>query len=201
MLAIGRSQVAVEMLAIGRWRVHLDVAAAVDAMLAGHMPLTQLRWVGEKGEVLTARDTPASASAFAEGALSPQLAAQQALGTAGTPATSSGSAAAAAAANSGSSSGSGLALRLGQSPAEQTVRLFAYGLDVESLMRVVSAMGLESRLKLTPSLEEADAARWLAGMPPNNPAWNPQTKTLAGIPSVSLSRDLLSRNMPYRYIA
>lgn len=45
--------VAVEMLAIGRWRVHLDVAAAVDEMLAGHMPVTQLRTAGEGGEVLT----------------------------------------------------------------------------------------------------------------------------------------------------
>lgn len=45
--------VAVEMLAIGRWRVHVDVAAAVDEMLAGHMPVTQLRTVSEAGEIVT----------------------------------------------------------------------------------------------------------------------------------------------------
>lgn len=37
------------------------------------------------------------------------------------------------------------------------VRLFAYGLDVEALKRVVVSLGLTARLELTQSLEEADA--------------------------------------------
>lgn len=37
------------------------------------------------------------------------------------------------------------------------VRLFAYGLDVDALKRVVVSLGLTSRLELTQSLEDADA--------------------------------------------
>lgn len=40
---------------------------------------------------------------------------------------------------------------------QDVVRLFAYGLDVEALKRVVVSLGLTARLELTQSLEEADA--------------------------------------------
>ena len=43
--------IAVEMLDIGTWRVHTDVAASVDALLAGQSPMTELRVLNEDGTV------------------------------------------------------------------------------------------------------------------------------------------------------
>ena len=45
--------IAVEMLDIGTWRVHTDVAASVDALLAGQSPMTELRVLNEDGTVTT----------------------------------------------------------------------------------------------------------------------------------------------------
>ena len=44
---------AVEMLEIGRWRVHLDVGVAVDTLLAGYEPHVEIRELDERtGEVV-----------------------------------------------------------------------------------------------------------------------------------------------------
>lgn len=43
--------IAVEMLEIGTWRVHTDVAASVDALLAGQSPMTELRVLNADGTV------------------------------------------------------------------------------------------------------------------------------------------------------
>jgi hypothetical protein len=64
--------VAVEMLAIGYWRVHLDVGAAVDALLSGSEPPTQIRRCAPDGAVvieseeqaLPAAAPPAAQAAF-----------------------------------------------------------------------------------------------------------------------------------------
>jgi DNA polymerase III delta prime subunit len=45
--------IAVEMLDISTWRVHTDVAASVDALLAGQSPTTELRVLHEDGTVKT----------------------------------------------------------------------------------------------------------------------------------------------------
>ena len=44
--------IAVEMLDIGLWRVHTDVASSVDALLAGQAPFTELRALREDGIVV-----------------------------------------------------------------------------------------------------------------------------------------------------
>jgi stage III sporulation protein AA len=44
--------IAVEMLDIGLWRVHTDVASSVDALLAGQAPFTELRALREDGVVV-----------------------------------------------------------------------------------------------------------------------------------------------------
>jgi stage III sporulation protein AA len=44
--------IAVEMLDIGLWRVHTDVGASVDALLAGQAPFTELRALREDGVVV-----------------------------------------------------------------------------------------------------------------------------------------------------
>lgn len=43
--------ICVEMLDIGTWRVHTDVAASVDALLAGQSPITELREMNSDGTV------------------------------------------------------------------------------------------------------------------------------------------------------
>ena len=55
--------VAVEMLAIGHWRVHTDVGAAVDALLAGVEPPTEMGRCGPNGEVLVEVTRPAGVGA------------------------------------------------------------------------------------------------------------------------------------------
>lgn len=70
--------VAVEMLAIGRWRIHVDIAAAVDEMLAGHMPVTQLRTVGADGKI-TAQQSFGAEPIGAEAEAAAGYAGQQAI--------------------------------------------------------------------------------------------------------------------------
>jgi hypothetical protein len=43
--------ICIEMLEIGTWRVHTDVAASVDALLAGQSPMTELRILNEDGSI------------------------------------------------------------------------------------------------------------------------------------------------------
>lgn len=66
--------VAVEMLAIGQWRLHLDVAAAVDALLEGLEPVTQVRRVGRDGRITVEEEAGAAAPAGPVAAAAPPAA-------------------------------------------------------------------------------------------------------------------------------
>lgn len=48
----------VEVLSWNKWRLHLNVAASVDAMLEGKVPYTQLRWVEEDGRMMVRMEGP-----------------------------------------------------------------------------------------------------------------------------------------------
>ena len=60
--------VAAEMMAIGQWRVYLDVGGAVDALLQGREPLTQVRRVGRDGHVSVEEEQPAGGGMSLAGA-------------------------------------------------------------------------------------------------------------------------------------
>jgi hypothetical protein len=164
--------ICVEMLAIGRWRVHLDVATAVDALLAGREPQTELRCCARDGSVTIAAEGDASAAAAGDAA-----------GNAAPPLADSSAAkptrAAAAAAPAG----------------PPAVRLFCNGIDTEALARVVAALGMQRAVVLTASLEDADAILALRARLGRAGAddWLRLTARARGLPLYAIKTDTLAQ--------
>ncbi len=172
--------VAVEMLAIGRWRVHLDVAAAVDALLAGRTPPAQLRYCAADGSVRVEEDEGGEG----EGA-----------GAGGAATLQPGGAASAlplpgARVGSGGSGGDG-----GAAAASPAVRLYCHGIDTEALGRVVAALGMTRAVALTPALEDADAVLALRSRLGRQGAddWLRLTARQRGLPLYAIKTDTLSQ--------
>jgi len=65
--------VAVEMLSIGVWRVHTDVASAVDSLLQGAEPATQLRRLGRNAQILVEEELTAGPPQLQAGPAAPLL--------------------------------------------------------------------------------------------------------------------------------
>ena len=161
---------AVEMLSIGRWRVHLDVGAAVDALLVGKEPATQVRRVGRDGKVTVEEEAGASASGSQQTA--------------------------AASAGAGPQAAPG---RHGAAPpaaaGPPALRLFCHGIDSEALARVVSTLGLDRSVALTAQLEEADCILALRSRLGRAGAddWLRLSARSRGVPLYAIKTDSLSQ--------
>ena len=167
--------VAVEMLAIGRWRVHLDVASAVDALLSGRAPPTQLRRCAKDGTVIVEDefggaidDAPdaRAATPAAPGAV-PSMPAGSPVGAGSRP----------------------------SAPGPPAVRLFCHGIDTEALARVVAALGMRHAVVVTSELEEADAVLALRSRLGRAGAddWLRITARQRGVPLYAIKTDTLSQ--------
>ena len=170
--------IAVEMLDVGTWRVHTDVAASVDALLAGQSPMTELRILNADGSVTaeaeyTSRRTP-SAYGHVQAAYNP---AESRLPT--SPRTQLRSSSEWAAMELTSSSLSSLSSKkigsaqdqdrrsedvrdVGETDDDEEVgcspnalRVFPFKVSREALERVMSSMGLSERVCLVDLLEDA----------------------------------------------
>ena len=143
--------VAVEMQSRREWRVHLDVAAAVDALLGGTVPPVELREVRESGEVHVERlaEMVAAPPAAADLTMSPWDS-QTGLFPELRPAPEASS-------------------LLDQALAEERraerrevfdvadiLTVFPFGVEVEALRDVMRDLGMASQLKITKSFRNAN---------------------------------------------
>ena len=141
--------VAVEMQSRREWRVHLDVAAAVDALLGGAVPPVELREVRESGEVHVERlaEMVAAPPAAADLTMSPWDS-QTGLFPELRPAPEASS-------------------LLDQALAEERraeavfdvadiLTVFPFGVEVEVLRDCMRDLGLASQLKITKSFRNAN---------------------------------------------
>jgi stage III sporulation protein SpoIIIAA len=171
--------VAVEMLAIGHWRVHLDVGAAVDAMLANQEPATQIRRCGSNGAVIVEQCAGAPAEAFTQQ--------QGPLRGSAAPVRSSRGAA-----QPGLSSAA--APMLADPVPPGAVRLYCHGVDADAMGRVIGTLRMHSTVVLTPLLEEADAVLALRSRIGRSGAddWLRITARQRGVPLYAIKEDSLS---------
>jgi stage III sporulation protein SpoIIIAA len=192
--------VAVEMLAIGRWRVHLDVAAAVDALLAGNTPVTQLRYCGPDGAVMVQEDYGGGAEGdmatcgallMGDAGLASSMGGMSASAAAGAPQLGMSGRSAASGSAAGQRGGTG-APSGGGTPA---VRLFCNGIDTEALARVVAALGMQAAVVVTPALEEADAVLTLRSRlgRTGSDDWLRLTARQRGLPLYAIKTDTLAQ--------
>lgn len=170
--------VAVEMLAIGYWRVHLDVGAAVDAMLAGKVPVTQIRRCGSHGAVIV-EQTPSSKSSSSQNS----GAHAAAPGTAHPSRQSPGDGAIAA-----------VAPPVAQPAPPGAVKLYCHGVDADAMGRVIGTLRMHSSVVLTPLLDEADAVLALRSRIGRSGAddWLRITARQRGVPLYAIKEDTLS---------
>ena len=170
--------VAVEMMAIGRWRVHLDVASAVDALLSGRAPPTQLRRCAKDGTVIVEDEFGGARDDVAEARAEPPAAP----GAAASP-------------PAGSSSAGGNGSRQSASSGPPAVRLYCHGIDTEALARVVAALGMRHAVVVTSELEEADAVLALRSRLGRAGAddWLRITARQRGVPLYAIKTDTLSQ--------
>ena len=173
--------VAVEMLAIGHWRVHLDVGAAVDAMLANQEPATEIRRCGSDGAVVVEQCAGAPAEASAQ-----------------TQQGSRGSSAPAWPSRSPPGAGAGLASSAAPVLADPVppgaVRLYCHGVDADAMRRVIGTLRMHSTVVLTSLLEEADAVLALRSRIGRSGAddWLRITARQRGVPLYAIKEDSLS---------
>ena len=171
--------VAVEMLAIGHWRVHLDVGAAVDAMLANQEPATQIRRCGSNGAVIVEQCAGAPAEAYAQ-QQGPARSSAAPLRSTRSPAQRGLSSAAAP--------------MLTDAVPPGAVRLYCHGVDADAMGRVIGTLRMHSSVVLTPLLEEADAVLALRSRIGRSGAddWLRITARQRGVPLYAIKEDSLS---------
>ena len=141
--------VAVEIQSRREWRVHLDVAAAVDALLGGTVPPVELREVRESGEVHVERlaEMVAAPPAAADLTMSPWDS-QAALFPELRPAPEASSLLDQALAEE---------RRAGQVfDVADILTVFPFGVEVEALRDVMRDLGMASQLKITKSFRNAN---------------------------------------------
>lgn len=68
----------IEVLGYNRWRIHMNVARSVDALLAGGTPVTQLRWMEPDGRMMARFEGPQGEEEAASGAVGAATVALQA---------------------------------------------------------------------------------------------------------------------------
>ena len=140
---------AVEIQSRREWRVHLDVAAAVDALLGGTVPPVELREVRESGEVHVERlaEMVAAPPAAADLTMSPWDS-QAALFPELRPAPEASSLLDQALAEE---------RRAGQVfDVADILTVFPFGVEVEALRDVMRDLGMASQLKITKSFRNAN---------------------------------------------
>ena len=162
--------IAVEMLDIGTWRVHTDVAASVDALLAGQSPMTELRVLNADGTVTQeaeyTRRRPPSAYGDVLAAYNSTASRLGNVSARTLPRSSSELAAMELASTSLSQSAgaqrSHEEVRIdvdidgdGDACSPNALRVFPFKVSRDALERVMSSMGLSDRVCLVDLLEDA----------------------------------------------
>eukprot|EP00884_Botryococcus_braunii_P022841 jgi/Botrbrau1/9240/Bobra.180_1s0002.1 len=134
--------VAIELLDTACWRVHTDVALAVDRILADVDPGGQVRILEADGTISVQDHLPERDAGSSPGDSSPPL-----------PSTFWDDEAAARAAGSGMP-GPRMQMQAGGNP--DAVRVFVYALEEELVWAVIEEMGLNESIRLTGNIREAD---------------------------------------------
>ncbi|OUS42326.1 hypothetical protein BE221DRAFT_102832 [Ostreococcus tauri] len=135
--------IAVEMLDVGTWRVHTDVAASVDALLAGQSPMTELRTLNADGSVTAEADSEWAAMELTSSSLS-SLSSNK-IGSAQDQDRRSEDVRDVGETDDDE--------EVGCSP--NALRVFPFKVSREALERVMSSMGLSERVCLVDLLEDA----------------------------------------------
>jgi hypothetical protein len=169
--------VAVEMLAIGYWRVHLDVGAAVDDMLAGKAPLTQIRRCGAHGAVIVEQVTTRVNNDSNVVDAAPQETMPQSRGR-----------------SVGGIASAPVARVSEPISAVGAVKLYCHGIDADAMDRVIGTLRMHGSVVLTALLDEADAVLALRSRIGRSGAddWLRITARQRGVPLYAIKEDTLS---------
>lgn len=163
--------VCVEMGSRDQWRVHADVAGAVDAILAGRQPVAEVRERDDSGRVWSWSDSGSTDFEDSDGSGDEATVAEAApsssswQGDAGSGSTFPPDALRAArlgAALQAAGEVPAVAAALAQaasssSSSSEPLRVYALGLEAEQVRGAAAALGLGARLALAARVQEADA--------------------------------------------